>query len=784
MAPEGIASRLRRARLVRVVVAYLAASWLLLQVTSLFVNELGLPRWFVPAAVVLLAIGFLILLATAWVQSHPATPARAIREEVPGAWEIDLGDVRESVTRGRLPHLTWGRALLGGAVAFALLFGLAGLAALLRDGTSPLGPDPAIAGPEPGLAVLPFRVVGDDAGLWREGMVDLLSANLDGAVGVRTIAPRTVISRWRSAFVDDAEPADAEALDVARDVGARHALLGSMVALGGEVRLSARVHDLSTGRLEGEVQVRGDPDSVPALVDRLSLEVLRATPLAQPGRTPPDVRSITTSSLDALKAYLAGEQLFRRARWEEARVEFTKAVEADSTFALALARLGTTMGWLAEGVESQPYFDRAASLAHKLPEREAMLIEATAPALWGDVIRRLEPFTRRYPDDVEGWYQYGDALHHGGAQLLLPDDRFQTALRRATELDPAFGPAYVHLIEHAFIDEDSARVARLQARQRRIDPASRETLATDLAMRLAWGDPPELSGVPPELLREVLSPLAWTAAYWRPTLAVADELTRPGRPAPEREAGFFAKARLALYRGRLREAAEILLTPEGSIRIGSYAGEPGGPRTILITALMGLPVGEAASRAAAALPADPTPGDRFLLGARAAADGRWTDYAEQLRALEALAEAGDGLPRGEAGLPLALRGMGAAARGDRRAALRDLQAALPEVDGGCPGSRCFLHSALRFRVGEMLLRGEGDARAALPLLRSVIHHDPSATYGKLRLAQAYEALDDAAAASREYALVVRDWQDADPELQPLVEEARSALRRLEGLKRL
>jgi serine/threonine-protein kinase len=556
-----------------------------------------------------------------------------------------------------------------------------------------------------------------------------------------------------------------------------------MVALGGEVRLSARVHDLSTGRLEGEVQVRGDPDSVPALVDQLSIEVLRATPLAQPGPAAPDVRSITTSSLDALKAYLAGEQLFRRSRWEEARAEFAKAVEADSTFALALARLGTSMGWLSEGAESQKYFDRAAALAHKLPEREAMLIEATAPETWTEVLRRVEPFTRRYPDDVEGWYQYGDALHHGAAQLLLPGDRFRSALLRTIELDPGFGPAYVHLIEDAFLREDSAEVARLQALQRRIDRGSRETLGTELALQLAWGDPPDLPSLPSELLREVLSPLAWTAAYWRPTLAVADELTRPGRSALERESGFFARARIALYRGRLREAGEILLTPEGSVRIGNYAGEPGGPRAILIAALLGLPVGDLASRAAAALPAEPTPTDRLLLGAWAAAEGRWTDHQAQLRALEALAAGGDSLLRNEAGLPLALRGIGAAARGDRRAALHDLQAALPEIDGGCPGSRCFLHSALRFRVGELLLQA-GDARAALPWLRSVRQYDPSATYGKLRLAQALEALDDAAAASREYALVVRDWQDADRELQPLVEEARSALRRLEGLKRL
>ena len=48
----------------------------------------------------------------------------------------------------------------------------------------------------------------------------------------------------------------------------------------------------------------------------------------------------------------------------------------------------------------------------------------------------------------------------------------------------------------------------------------------------------------------------------------------------------------------------------------------------------------------------------------------------------------------------------------------------------------------------------------------------------LYLGQAYEELGETDKARTAYASFVDMWGDADPELQPMVEEARSALRRL------
>ena len=62
--------RLRQAKLVQVVVVYAGACWGILEVTSLLKDELELPHWITPVAILLLGIGLVIIAATAWVQSN------------------------------------------------------------------------------------------------------------------------------------------------------------------------------------------------------------------------------------------------------------------------------------------------------------------------------------------------------------------------------------------------------------------------------------------------------------------------------------------------------------------------------------------------------------------------------------------------------------------------------------------------------------------------------------------------------------------------------------------
>src|SRR2546426_179540 len=184
------------------------------------------------------------------------------------------------------------------------------------------------------VAVFPFRVTGAGASLQylREGMVDLLGAELTGEDGVRAAGTRTVLSAWHRAGGTDREDLAADgARSVARRVGAGKLVLGEVVGTPNRLILSAAIVASSSGRSSPQASVDGPPDSLLTLVERLVRQLL-TTEVASGGR---ELVALTTSSLPALQAYLRGRAQYRRGVYEEAARDFERAVQIDSAFALA-----------------------------------------------------------------------------------------------------------------------------------------------------------------------------------------------------------------------------------------------------------------------------------------------------------------------------------------------------------------------------------------------------------------------------------------------------------------
>ncbi|HET9332223.1 MAG TPA: adenylate/guanylate cyclase domain-containing protein, partial [Gemmatimonadota bacterium] len=441
-APLAAAPPLPSAHLFRVAALYIVAATLVFLGTNAIRDAVGFPGWISWVALVLLAIGLGIVLSTAWVQAHPRTADRVAKAHVPGKWDLALGQLGRSMTRGEVPHLTWGRALFGGLIAFSLLFGAAGLYVVIKDRGRSFSPAGAIAeDAAPGLAVLPFTVNGPGLDVWREGVIDLVSANIDGAGGLRAIDGRTVLARWSEVVEGSATPDLEDALEVGRRTGARYALLGSATALGSDVRLVADVYDLSSGASLGQTQVQGAPDSVYSLVDRLSIGVLETILTGKTDDLPQiSLARVTTTSLPALKAYLEAEVLYRRSDFDAAIPLLQQAVEADSTFALAQYRLSHVYGWT-ETIGSDLSIlavERAARYAERLPEREAILVRASLANDRGslDELDALRQGVRKYPDDVELWFTLGETYYHLGQFALSTDAQHDEAWARAIELDP------------------------------------------------------------------------------------------------------------------------------------------------------------------------------------------------------------------------------------------------------------------------------------------------------------------------------------------------------------
>ena len=439
-------TRIRKARLFQVLVTYLVVSWVVMQVADLLTDTLQLPRWIPVATLLALLAGLPVVMLTAWLTAHPpADPAAdgliTPRERVVHRWV--------------LPNFTWKRAIPGG-IATLLVLGLVGV--LARGRVPGFGADEAradVAGV--GLAVLPFHATGPDAELWGEGMVDLLATNLDGVAGLRTIDPATVLARV---------PANAsleQRLEVARDVRARFALIGNAVVAGATARLTADVHDLESGDVVARARAEGSVDSVLALVDQLSVQLVRELMDATGQQRASGLRnaeSITTSSIDALRAYLEGERLYRVGDLTGAASAYERAIRDDSTFALAYWGLSWAIGWSGDSVasaQSDSTFARLVRLSHRLPERTRIFVRGDSLRRAGNLgsIGVFQSAVVRYPDDPEAWYMLGEVRYHLGqeASVALRDqiDPFLHAIA----LDPSSGTYYYHPVPSLIAVQDT-----------------------------------------------------------------------------------------------------------------------------------------------------------------------------------------------------------------------------------------------------------------------------------------------------------------------------------------
>jgi tetratricopeptide (TPR) repeat protein len=759
-------SRVRKSRLVQVLAVYLGSAWVVLQVTYILQDTAGLPDWVPPLAVVLLLIGLVVVLATAWIQGSPLTRERVAQDELPGSWEVDLREMGQTLRRGRLPHLTWARALVGGLFAFWLLFGLAGLWVVVQDRGRAFEPPPAHAGPAgPGIVVVPFSTSGGELDVLREGMVDILSTNLDGMGGYRAIAGRTVLARWREAVADGGDPDLPTALQIARRADGSIAVVGSAVAVGPRLRLSASVHDLVSGTTLGRAQAEGSPDDVLALVDELSVQIL-ATLLADAPGTPVPIRgaaSLLTGSVPALRAYLEGEAAYRRSDFPAAADRLREAVAHDSTFALAHFRLAETYGWLGAAApldRRTDHHDQAEHFRHRLSPRDALLLDTYRAHQDGSPrgFRAAEEAVRRYPDDPDSWYFLGDLHYHLGERALADPDEARRALERAVALDPDFAPYWIHLIDEAISQAHEERARELIAGFSLLAPASRTLQRARLQFALVFGDDDVRAETLAVLDTLDLSNLTGLQGSLRdpPSIAARELITRliSRRGGPP-----WGHAQSLFQRGKIRELSQLM------------EGAPD-PLMAMLAWSMGSPHAEPLVQAAVTFePSRVTLESLFPAAFYAAERGDWARFDALRTAGARLAPADSAEARGLRAQLAALDAYGHLRDGEVGAAVSGLNRVREEHFD--TAELVLVDQWTRWTLGT-LLTSSGRPQEALPYLRSMQRDWPPF---RLEIARIHAARGEVEAARASLADLLLIWEEADEDLPPL-REARELLAQL------
>jgi len=643
---------------------------------------------------------------------------------------------------------------LGLGAALATMLG----AALFWRSESPVELDPNL------LAVAPFDVFDRKLELWHEGLVDVLSRKLDGAGPFRTVSPTVVIRHWTKR----PDRASAKALGVR--TGAGFVVFGQLLMAGPDsVRLGAALVDTRKGRTLVEVERADQADRIDRLVDSLSVDVIRTlTPTTSGAHV--QLHSVGTKSLAALKAFLQGERLFRRFALDSAIANYDRAIALDTTFALALRRANLARGW--NDQNGAPYAARAVLFNHGLGPRDSLLVAADSSGslMFLPGARRtfaiLEEAARRYPEDPEIWYQIGEARFHAGFVAGQTWSDARAAFDRAIALDSAFAPAYIHPVEIALNDNDAGAALRYVRGYLAVSSVIPDAGGMRLLGELldpARPRPPdfdrELEGASPPALYH----LALAVQSWPDSNEIQLQVARRAAASARGSGNVVRVYRLMLpsaliHRGHLQEAQSIVGNRFG-MAFMELAGMGAIPRDTVDSVV-----------ARWFQHAD----DQDFLYFPWFAEGpcyRTLDAALWWAARKDTASL-QGLVRRDRPAPAFARAALALARGDTTLALSRFLA-IP--DSLCPDARRLRE--MKFRL--LAAAGRGSEAAAV-FDSSHDRHVPL-VLDRARLA---ERLGDRPTAIKYYQFVVQAWLHADPELQPYVAEARTALERLGGEPRV
>ena len=639
------------------------------------------------------------------------------------------------------------------------------------------------------VAVLPFEVRGDDEYAYlREGMVNLLSASLEGPAHLRVVPPSVLLSRYER---ESPERLTLEgAARFASVMGAGRFVLGEIVEVEGSLRIQASLYDRD--RLDDPVAtatVEGAAARLFNLVDELSAQLMLA-PHEGPGGRMARAAAVSTTSLEAFKAYFDGERSLAAGDFDAAIEALQRATAADTAYALAYYRLAQAAGWDLRYRQAREAALAAQRHAARLAPHERLLVDALVALMERDVAGAERLYYQALsdrPDDVEAWHGLGEVLFHSNHLRGRSRDEARRPFERAMQLDPEHGESRFHLLQLAAWDR---RRADFEAQYQTLPASERTSLEWRALRAFAFGDSVARAAVVDEMGRsedrERYRAALRVASYAR-DLDAAAQLARlqiDGARLPEqRSEGLQLLSRIELARGRPRAARAVLME--------LFALDPAEARELraLFAALPFVPLDRAEldnlEREFTAWRPEPDRGAALRPYVLGLLDVRRGDRAGALsRAAELDAMGRDPVPDSLAqGYAAVLRAYVALREDDAAAALEHLEAAPWAITqlGGGTGAAFYARTLERYLKAE-ILQALGRSDEALGWYRSVAefssHGVPYMAPSALREAEQAARIGDEALAVERYRRFLAMWGGAEPELQPIAQAAR---RRLTGL---
>jgi putative peptide modification system cyclase len=355
--------------------------------------------------------------------------------------EPDIGPFRTPIASAKATRLTpWWRRPVSVAVGVLTLSIAIGVPAWLSTHS-----EPAIA-----FAERDWVVVGDLRNLTGETVFD---ASLDTAFRIALEQSRhvNVLSQLqvRDALARMKRP-DTATIDraigseIALREGAKALILPMVAEVGGQLRVSAEVIEPRTqATVYAESVDGGGSATVLASVDKVarSLRGRLGEALASVQTDSAPLDRVTTSNLDALRAYSLGARAQARGRFAEALSLYRQAESFDPEFALAI--LGQARVFLSgdDRPAAWALLSRAQQLREHMPAREALYLDALVATFGppGPMLQKWRVLGSLYPDQYGAFANYALFAYDYTSQYA---DAVDTAAGAVSDLNPSRGATH------------------------------------------------------------------------------------------------------------------------------------------------------------------------------------------------------------------------------------------------------------------------------------------------------------------------------------------------------
>lgn len=272
------------------------------------------------------------------------------------------------------------------------------------------------------LAVLPLKNYSSDAGqdYFADGMTEELTTTLAKIGALRVIAHQSVVQFKKS---------DRPVPQIARVLGVRHVVDGSVMQDGDRVRITATLIDAARNAPVWSERFERERRDVMALQHEVALAIAQAIQIALTPQDLARLEHVRQVNPEAFEHYLRGMQSHYAAAatgdFRDATAHFERAIAADSGYAPAYAGLALVRALDLDEARARPLVAKALALDPTLPEAHLALsmVRQFLDWDWAGAESALRDAIRLNPG-------YAEARHEL-SMLLMRRRRFDEALREA-----------------------------------------------------------------------------------------------------------------------------------------------------------------------------------------------------------------------------------------------------------------------------------------------------------------------------------------------------------------